>query len=525
MSITANQQIPEEFKPFAVVSDQILYVSENVRSDPRIQSVYSRLKKMEEISELKVASIREISDISQNQRAGAASDEQSKVIRAAKALFAEAALQRASDVHIRTLNGSAEVYFRVLGSMKLHADWPENHALSVCATIYGAMCDVADSTYNKTAYQDARIAAKEYLAPGLHGIRVAAGPTVHGTNMVLRLLYDDSGIQATGSAERLSRLGYNDTHIKLISSMIRRPSGINIVAGPTGSGKSTTLKHILEAIAYEHPEKNILTVEDPPEYPIRGSVQMPVTNADTDAKRGAAFGAAIRAALRMDPDIIMIGEIRDRESAKLALQAAMTGHQVWTTLHTNSAFGIISRLVELLTTPEMPNPINLIADPTVLSGLVFQRLVKTLCPTCKERFDMTGPNLPLDLASRVAETVPSEQLSSVYIRKKVPDCPECGGFGSSGRTVLSEVVATTEELNRKLRKTDIDEAKDFWIRKLRGQTIMNHAIDKIGDGVIDPISTEAIVGDLELPQKAFESEQPSSVDVENFLDFQQSGSN
>ena len=487
------QSIPADLVEFLHLTDGVLSVVRERMLDPRVLSLKSRFQKLGHVREVRVVSYEEILQLKKEDPTDA-NEEHSLTIQSTLDLFSRAVKERASDIHIRVHEGYAQVFFRVLGSMTKFFDWPAPFAASICSTIYQVMCDIADPVYNPGTYQDARIAKREYLPKGLHGIRVASGPKVGGVCMVLRLLYNDSGTEDVGSVERLTSLGYNETHVAAINLMMMRPSGINIIAGPTGSGKSTTLKHILEAISLERPELNILTVEDPPEYPIRGAVQMPVTNAATEEERRLAFTSAIRAALRMDPDVIMIGEIRDRESARLALQAAMTGHQVWATLHTNSAFGIITRLVELLASSEMPNPMGILADSTVFSGLVFQKLTKTLCPDCRQSLATASDRLDPDLFQRLSKVLDPASRRGVYVAG--PGCDRCDGAAIAGRTVVSEVVATDESLLAVLRNSGVEAAKDFWVKEQFGMPVRSHAIEKIKLGIISPKGAEDVIGPL-----------------------------
>jgi type II secretory ATPase GspE/PulE/Tfp pilus assembly ATPase PilB-like protein len=356
--------------------------------------------------------------------------------------------------------------------------------------IYGSMADIADPVYNPSTYQDARIGKAKYLPKTLHGIRIACGPQVGGTLMVMRLLYADTKNSGGSVAERLHRLGYTDDHGHTVNFMRSRPTGINVVSGPTGSGKSTTLKHILESVHIERPDLNILSVEDPPEYPIEGVAQLPVTNADTDEERKAAFGAAIRAALRMDPDIILIGEIRDAESAKLAIRAAMTGHQVWTTLHANSGFNIFNRLADILSDGGEGNPLAILSDITVTTGLVFQRLAKVLCDHCKKPLVGNESRVDAHLLKRIDRAL--ETREGVCI--KGDGCTDCMGTGVSGRTVLAEVIATDPEMLKILKDEGIDEARRYWLDKQSGQTALAHGLEKISQGIVDPAQAEEVVG-------------------------------
>jgi len=245
-------------------------------------------------------------------------------------------------------------------------------------------------------------------------------------------------------------------------------------------------------------------VEDPPEYPMLGVVQIPVVVGGRGAQedRKQAFADAIRTVLRSDPDIIMIGEIRDQESAHLAMQAAMTGHQVWTTLHANSSFAIISRMVDLLE-GEIRNPTNVIADNSCLTGLVFQRLSTKLCPECsvslndfhsKEELREWGLTRVVSRLSQLMD-LRSRDIDIRFASRK--GCAYCDYKGEKGRTVLSETVAPDAEMLRLIRESStLSDAQQYWVETQGGKTILQHALEKIRSGIVDPVTVENALGPL-----------------------------
>ncbi|MDF5910306.1 ATPase, T2SS/T4P/T4SS family [Pseudomonas aeruginosa] len=248
--------------------------------------------------------------------------------------------------------------------------------------------------------------------------------------MILRLLYDDTGLDS------LEQLGYLPEQNALFDRMMRMPYGINILSGPTGSGKSMTLKVTLEGLDKLHGgSKHILTIEDPPEYRIRGEGinQTPLVYdaTDPDAER-QAWAAGIANGMRLDPDYMMIGEVRDLFAAVAAFRGAMTGHGLWSTLHTNSAIGIVQRLKDLGVDP------GLLFDPALLTGLINQSLLPKLCPHCKVRFQDHQDQLAPDLVERVRRLT---DVSQVHV--KGPGCQACRGSGVNGRSIVAEVVLPT----------------------------------------------------------------------------------
>jgi general secretion pathway protein E len=278
---------------------------------------------------------------------------------------------------------------------------------------------------------------------------------------------------------------------------------MNIISGPTGSGKSTTLQRVLTGEIIEAQGKlHVLTVEDPVEYPIEGAVQTAVTNAATEVERSRMFAAAISNAMRLDPDVIMIGEMRDGASAQNALRASMTGHQVWTTVHANSAIAVVDRLVDL------GLPMSLVADHTIVTGLISQRLVKVLCTHCSKPLVDHPDELSPAAYARVQHAVGSE-LHKVRIAG--PGCPHCKQHGTVGRSVLAEVIVPDDQFFKYIRAGEKSEAIAYWLHELGGKTIREHAIEKIAAGLIDPRMAEKVVGHIVSLPATCMTRQPNGV--------------
>lgn len=370
------------------------------------------------------------------------------------------------------------------------ADWPSEYGHSFCAAAF-AMADASDVNYQPYEYQGARCSNRKdlRLPEGVISLRMQFNPTVYGGRaMIIRILYD-SDDRTRGD---IGDLGFAPEQVEDFEFLRAKPFGINIVAGPTGHGKSTTLQRNILAILREH--KNniaVFTVEDPPEYPIPGAVQMPVVNASSSEERAEAFTKAIAAALRSNPDRIMIGEIRDSSSAKLAFEAAMTGHQVWSTLHSNDAITIPFRLRDLHVEEYK------LIDPTLLTGLISQRLVRKLCSHCR-RPVINSNDIPHGVLSRLEEA--EITVNSVRIHNP-KGCEKCEHTGYSGRTVTAEVIMPDVGFMELVRKDRKQDAYDYWLSELNGRTMIEYGLDLIHKGVVSPLDAERVLGHLVRPKR------------------------
>ncbi|PMS22578.1 secretion system protein E [Trinickia dabaoshanensis] len=475
----------EERKFLCLLDDGTLLIAEGHEMNPFVLSYCARLNRLNCRYTTRLVTLEVIRRSYQGQRRDGSGERidhtQMQVI--AKNLIARACEERASDIHIRVNRFSTEILFRVHNELVRVSEQTREYGERLLATLYAAMSSVSDNTYKPNERQDAAIGDRDKLPDRLFGVRIATAPTSIGSVMVLRLLYNDAG-----ESTDLRELGFTVAQANAFDMLTQQPHGMNIISGPTGSGKSTTLQRVLTKQLREMAGTiHVITVEDPVEYPIEGAVQTPVVNAPTEEARSLAFAAAIANAMRLDPDTIMIGEMRDRASAQSALRASMTGHQVWTTVHANGALAIVDRLVDL------GLPIAMVTDESLVTGLISQRLVKQLCPHCSRPLADSMAQLDLGLVARVKRAV-GPRFDQVRVAG--PGCPHCKN-GTVGRTVVAELVrtdATFCELLRAGRKAD---AHRYWIDELSGQTVAQHALEKVAAGLVDPRMAERIVGPLE----------------------------
>ncbi|QPI47641.1 Flp pilus assembly complex ATPase component TadA [Massilia antarctica] len=475
----------EERKLLCLLSDGRLLIAQGQESNPHVLSYRARLQKMARECTVSVVDIETIAALYNNGAGeqGGRRHEHSMMQVTAKELLNRACRERASDIHIRVRRCSTETYFRIHNDLVRIGSQTSEYGERLLATLYGAMTSVSDSSYKPTERQDASIADRDKLPPQLYGVRIATAPTSEGTLMVLRLLYNDAG-----DTIDLRPLGFSEPHAEQMQRLKEQPTGMNIISGPTGSGKSTTLQRVLSGAIQEAGHKlHVLTVEDPVEYPIDGAVQTSVTNAGTEEERSRLFSAAISNAMRLDPDTIMIGEMRDKASAQSALRASMTGHQVWTTVHANSAMAIVDRLLDL------GLPLSMVADHLVVTGLISQRLVKLLCPACKVTLGEAPEALAAPLLARVRQAT-----GAAFERVCVagPGCPACREQGTAGRTVVAEVITPDARFFDFIRSGAKGQALDYWRRELGGQTLLEHALQKVAAGLVDPRMAEKVVGHL-----------------------------
>lgn len=334
----------------------------------------------------------------------------SPIVQLVKGLIDQAVRQRASDIHIEPMEKQVRIRYRIDGALYEKAVYSVRLLPAIVARIkiIGGM-DISE----KRKPQDGRITQivdrKEF------DIRVSILPTVYGEKIVMRLTSKNALTRDKG------QLGFKEDELRKFDHILKNPHGILLVTGPTGSGKSTTLYTALSELNKE--DVNIITVEDPVEANIDGINQVQVNN-----KANLTFASALRSILRQDPDIIMIGEIRDQETASIAVQASITGHLVVSTLHTNSAASTITRLADMGIEP------YLIADSTV--GVIAQRLVRRLCPECKRLKKADAEELALLMFTPDANVTIYEPCG----------CPRCEGTGFKGRIGVYEIMEVTQPL-------------------------------------------------------------------------------
>jgi len=376
--------------------------------------------------------------------------DEAPIIRWVNSLMFNAVKDRASDIHIEPREKDLVVRFRIDGNLAEHKRANRNYINSILSRVkIMAGLNIAE----KRLPQDGRIRRK--IAGKEIDMRVATAPGVNGERITIRLL-DRSSIMRD-----LSDIGFCDDQLDVINGLIRRPHGIMLVTGPTGSGKTSTLYACLSKI--NQPDLNILTVEDPVEYQLEGITQVPV-----NSKIDLTFASVLRSYLRHDPDVIMVGEIRDGETAAMAIQASLTGHLVFSTVHTNDASSAITRLVDMGIEP------FLVASSLV--ALLAQRLVRRLCPVCRVPYKPTEEELTrigIKHEDFFAGRLTTPRLRSSYTpppagmlyHARDGGCPKCSKSGYLGRMGIYELLLIDNEIrNMALRNADSNAIKQEAIK-------------------------------------------------------------
>jgi type IV pilus assembly protein PilB len=409
--------------------------------------------------------------------------EDAPVTRAVNTILEYAAKAKSSDIHIEPWENALKVRFRIDGILQEKMSLPVHiHAALISRIKILAGIKIDEHRIPQDGRFDAKVEGHEI------DVRVAVSPTVNGEKAVLRLLDKSGGIID------LDSLGLRGYTLRVLKESIAKPQGMTLSTGPTGSGKSTTLYAVLSKI--NKPEVNIITLEDPVEYQVGGVNQIQINSGV-----GLTFASGLRSILRQDPDIIMVGEIRDSETAELAVQAALTGHMVLSTLHTNSAAGILPRLLDMEIEP------FLIAS--TVSTAMAQRLVRKLCPKCRQPYK-ASPTLMDAIIRTVGDLLPKNEKeakevgyidipmanSKEFNLYKATGCGECNDTGYSGRIGVYEAFKITPEIERlvvkhattsevqdqAIKEGMITMRQDGFLKALEGNTTIEEVIAKVSEG-------------------------------------------
>jgi type II secretory ATPase GspE/PulE/Tfp pilus assembly ATPase PilB-like protein len=416
-------------------------------------------------------------------------------------ILTDAITAGASDIHFEIGQSKADIRFRIHGMLHTISQMDTRTIYRLVNYIYNVAAEEGskDTQFNVDEMQNALLDRHILINDELkhYKIRLQTAPCYpNSLTIVMRILPIDNQLSLG-----LNDLGYDQEHTRLLQKAQIQPSGVTIIAGTTGSGKSTTLATLLAEIHRRTAgTKKILTTEDPPEYTIRGANQINLSaKEDVQNHEESVFVRAIKVAMRCDPDIIMVGEVRDSKSSALLSSAVVSGHQVFTTVHAASAMAIIDRLIQL----EFDR--HILTSPGFLSLLVYQTLAPILCDRCRIPLkSMQQKSLSLEmqeLMGRLMQVLDSpayhshqhEYLESIYFANQ-DGCDYCRR-GYIGRTVFAEMVSPDSTLLQHFRDNNYDAAIRHW-RQNGGKTVLEHGIEKMLKGVVDPRSVEDRCGYL-----------------------------
>jgi type IV pilus assembly protein PilB len=345
---------------------------------------------------------------------------ESPIVRLVDTLVLGAIDRRASDIHIETKDREVLAKYRIDGVLyaALEPLDKRHHDTIISRLKVMSELDIAE----KRVPQDGRFRLR--VKGRTIDFRVSIMPSIHGEDAVIRIL-DKEQLHAAFRDLRLDVLGFSEPDLRKLRKYITEPYGMVVVTGPTGSGKTTTLYAALSEIA--SPEDKIITIEDPVEYQIPGIVQVPVNE-----KKGLTFARGLRSILRHDPDKIMVGEVRDPETAQIAVQSALTGHLVFTTVHANNVFDVIGRFIHMGV-----EPYNFVS---ALNCVMAQRLVRVLCASCRRQAPMPE--------SLLSESGLDPDLYHDQVFYETAGCEECGGTGYHGRTAVAELLDMSDRIRQ-----------------------------------------------------------------------------
>lgn len=532
-------KVPDESRSLCALFDTGLWlVSASHRRSPLVTSVALMAKRQG----LKVDEPRYVTPniITQaylyaDRSAGAAQFDENAVRRKIVHILEKAVEAGANDIHIEAVNNRTRIEFRVDGALRVWETWTLREGEQILSSIYSHSIGQSGSTANWQEPQAAMLTADAKgreiitLPKGVISVRCQWVPLSNeGRYLDMRLQYDSAHLFGENFVMAdVDSLGFSQEQLKVIQSMRSIPGGIRVFSGPVNQGKTTTLRVCLNRrMAETNMQVNCLMIEDPPEGGVIGARQIGVSASIKDEQREKTFVEIMRCALRLDPDIVMLGEVRDLQTAKFAFRLGLTGRQVYTTTHVYSALAIPKRLRDIGIEP------YIIYDQHLLRGLVCQRLLRCVCTSCRvplaQAVQEMGP-LYKDLARRVRgglalmdtrrnranvgkpvmDHLVEPDLRNVYVANP-NGCPNCYK-GRQGRTICAEVIETDGHLMTLLQDNRMEDAENYWLSPtgLNGITMLWHGLEKVRRGEVSPDDAEFELGPF--------ARERELVDIENHL--------
>jgi type II secretory ATPase GspE/PulE/Tfp pilus assembly ATPase PilB-like protein len=459
--------------------------------------------------------------------------DENAVRRRAVAMLEKAVEVGANDIHIEAVNNRTRVEFRIDGALRVWETWTQREGDQLLSAIYSHSIGQSGSTANWMEPQAAMLTSdtrgKESitLPKGVISVRCQWVPLAdEGRYLDMRLQYDSAHLFGENFVMAdVDSLGFSQEQLKVMQSLRHVPGGMRVFSGPVNQGKTTTLRLALNRRMSETSmQLNCLLIEDPPEGGVIGSRQIGVSASVKDEQRERTFLEIMRCALRLDPDIVMLGEVRDMQTAKFAFRLALTGRQVYTTTHVYEALAVPKRLRDIGIEP------YLVYDAHLLRGMICQRLLRGVCPSCrislaaapaelgpiyKELARRVRAGLAIMDASRsksgggkpVMERLSEPDLRLVYVANP-EGCPKCYQ-GRAGRTVCAEVIETDVKIMELLQDNRIEEARTYWLAPdgMNGVTMLWHGLEKVRRGEVSPVDAEFELGPFAREREILEVEQ------------------
>ncbi|WP_235424033.1 GspE/PulE family protein [Citrobacter koseri] len=455
----------------------VLFIAENEKNNRDVQAYAAYLRCAGVTFTVQLVSLTELAaekDKGESLPAISLSQQQQRVLD----YFKQAMELGSSDIHMTIDSKITRIEMRIHGDLELKDEISREQGMSLASTICMSMCDVAEKQFFENQVQAGRVKEEFLTRVGLFGARYSHQPCVGGLEVVMRVIPHESGEPPT-----LESLGFLPEQIAVIYLIFKRPEGIIINSGPTGAGKSTTLRVFCNIlIALFKGTKRLTTVEDPPEGKIDGAIQCPIICDKSDPEEvKRAWVVAISTTRRQDPDMLMIGEIQNLDSAMAAISAASTGHRVVTTTHANDALSIPERLIIEGVEPER------VMDAEMMIGLLSQRLVKVSCPHCSEDWQTRKPHLSATQIAHLTRHCEVEKVRFI----KTDGCEHCHR-GVVGRVVIAEVIHPDARFMQLLRHEGKTAARSYWRKNLNGITRVEHMVRHINTGRVDPLVAEDI---------------------------------
>lgn len=517
-------KVPEESRNLCALFDNGLWlVSASHRRSPLVTSVALMAKRQGfQVDEPRYVTPNIISQayLYADRMVGTASFDENAVRRKIVNMIEKAVESGANDIHIEAANSRTRIEFRIDGALRIWETWTQREGEQVLSAIYSHSIGQSGATANwqepLAAMLTAEARGKEVivLPKGVISVRCQWVPLANdGRYLDMRLQYDSAHLFGENFVMAdVDSLGFSQEQLKVVQSMRKMPGGIRVFSGPVNQGKTTTLRVCLNRrMAETNMQVNCLMIEDPAEGGVIGARQIGVSASVKDEQREKTFVEIMRCALRLDPDIVMLGEVRDLQTAKFAFRLGLTGRQVYTTTHVYSALAIPKRLRDIGIEP------YIIYDHHLLLGLVCQRLLRSMCTHCRLPLPAAVKELgPLykELARRIRaglavydarrnkanvgkpyiDYVVEPDMSHVYVANP-KGCQHCHK-GRAGRTICAEVIETDAQLMGLLQENDMKEAEDYWLSPagLNGITMLWHSMEKVRRGEVSPDDAEFELG-------------------------------